>query len=527
MKRPFARRSAASLLMLFIAFHAVPARADLEQEMNDLFGSISNVTNGQAHLGARRGVVSAGSIYIRNQNVNVRPFQTNMPRIDAGCGGIDFFGGSFSFINSEQLIQLGRSIAANATGYAFKVAINALSPTIGGLMSELEAKIQAMNDLAWNSCTAAQKLVDESGLQGAADALAQKLKGSTAPGEAVAGGQSVDAKDSFTGFLQQTNSVTSQMTAAGYNELYRKGGFGNLTWRVLNETPDGPFNGLAAWFTHGDTQFLNALLSYMGTVTVVAPVPTGDTTSPGAISDITPRVSPPTITIRDLYEGNTNVQGDSVSTLVLYQCPPYDVADVANNPEGACMGAQAAPKVGEIQQDSSALLTGLRTRVERLLLGDGQGNIGLVQKLSIQRDQALSPEEIAFIEYYPTLATELRNVAVGNPGASAEFARQAATPFAIAVLQDLHNNLTFAIRTAAASNPQIQGMGTVLKSLEQRDAEASAFFEELRSNTVSRTSLSALAASYRANSIRPENFMRPSTPPPAGGSNTGTTPSTP
>ncbi|MDN4704685.1 conjugal transfer protein TraH [Vibrio parahaemolyticus] len=36
------------------------------------------------------------------------------PSWKAGCGGVDMFGGSFSFINAEQLVTMMRAVAANA-----------------------------------------------------------------------------------------------------------------------------------------------------------------------------------------------------------------------------------------------------------------------------------------------------------------------------------------------------------------------------------------------------------------------------
>ncbi len=53
------------------------------------------------------------------------------PSFSAGCGGIDLFGGSFSFINMNQFVDLMRAVASNAAGYAFQLAINAMCPDCG------------------------------------------------------------------------------------------------------------------------------------------------------------------------------------------------------------------------------------------------------------------------------------------------------------------------------------------------------------------------------------------------------------
>ncbi|WP_264757336.1 conjugal transfer protein TraH [Klebsiella pneumoniae] len=39
-----------------------------------------------------------------------------LPDINAGCGGIDAYLGSFSYINSEQLQRFAKQIMSNAAG---------------------------------------------------------------------------------------------------------------------------------------------------------------------------------------------------------------------------------------------------------------------------------------------------------------------------------------------------------------------------------------------------------------------------
>jgi len=52
------------------------------------------------------------------------------PEIRAGCGGIDLYGGSFTFINTDQFRQILRQIGANALGYAFKLALATTVPGV-------------------------------------------------------------------------------------------------------------------------------------------------------------------------------------------------------------------------------------------------------------------------------------------------------------------------------------------------------------------------------------------------------------
>jgi predicted DsbA family dithiol-disulfide isomerase len=71
------------------------------------------------------------------------------------------FGGSFSFINFNQFVQLMRNVAGNAAGYAFQLAVGAMCPWCASVMTDLQKKIQEMNQMFSNSCRLAQGLVND------------------------------------------------------------------------------------------------------------------------------------------------------------------------------------------------------------------------------------------------------------------------------------------------------------------------------------------------------------------------------
>lgn len=122
------------------------------------------------------------------------------PRIDAGCGGIDLYGGSFSFINSQQLIQIFRQVAADAAGLAFKAAIKAISPSLDALITEFQTLLQNLNNLAKNSCQLAHLIVDP----------VDKALSNAVNGDGNTGGTNSnmfsDVFGGLTSYLQQANS---------------------------------------------------------------------------------------------------------------------------------------------------------------------------------------------------------------------------------------------------------------------------------------------------------------------------------
>ena len=66
----------------------------------------------------------------------------------------------FSFINTAELVAMLKATANNALGFAFKLAIDTISPEIGKVMDELAQKVQQMNQMNISSCETAQALVD-------------------------------------------------------------------------------------------------------------------------------------------------------------------------------------------------------------------------------------------------------------------------------------------------------------------------------------------------------------------------------
>lgn len=138
-----------------------PARADVATSMQDFWNGIgtSNFTGPTAFQGQSAGYYTGGNIFMRTRAMNSTIATINLPSYRAGCGGIDFFAGGFSFINSDQLVALMRSIGTNATSYAFKLALETISPMIAEQIGNLQDLIQRINQFNINSCETAKGIV--------------------------------------------------------------------------------------------------------------------------------------------------------------------------------------------------------------------------------------------------------------------------------------------------------------------------------------------------------------------------------
>lgn len=153
---------AAGVAAFAISSALAPAHAGVGEEMEGFFddmGAAANVTGPVAYEGQSAGYYSLGSMWARFPQRTVYPANVQLPRISAGCGGIDIFTGSFSFINAAEFVAMAKAVANNAVGFAFGLALKAISPQISDEMENLVDKIQKLNATNISSCEQAAALV--------------------------------------------------------------------------------------------------------------------------------------------------------------------------------------------------------------------------------------------------------------------------------------------------------------------------------------------------------------------------------
>jgi conjugative transfer pilus assembly protein TraH len=139
-----------------------PAQADVGRAMDDFMrdaGGAANVTGPSAYQGQSAGYYSLGNVWTRFPQKTTNLVNLQLPSARAGCGGIDLFAGSFSFINASEIVAMLKAVANNAVGFAFKLAIDTVCPECSKVMDEFAQKAQLMNNLNISSCEAAQALV--------------------------------------------------------------------------------------------------------------------------------------------------------------------------------------------------------------------------------------------------------------------------------------------------------------------------------------------------------------------------------
>lgn len=240
----------------------MPAHAGVEGEMQNFMsemGASANVTGPTAYEGQSAGYYSAGSMWARFPQRSIQPFNLQLPHARAGCGGIDLFAGSFSFINTAELVAMLKATANNALGFAFKLAIDTISPEIGKVMDELAQKVQQMNQMNISSCETAQALVG--GLWPKSDTASSVIC------ESIANSQGAVAD--WARARQNCNNGGQRDALKGANSdpaMARQAGMPqNYTWEALK----GRYGGF-------DQETKELLMTLVGTV-IYNPQPAGGT----------------------------------------------------------------------------------------------------------------------------------------------------------------------------------------------------------------------------------------------------------
>jgi len=250
----------AAILAAALPFASVSANvgSSMDSFLRDV-GGAANVNGPTAFQGQSAGYYSLGNIWTRFPQKTTNIANLQLPRARAGCGGIDIFAGSFSFINASEIVAMLKAVANNAVGFAFSLAIDTVCPECSKIMQEFSQKAQLMNNLNINSCELAQGLVG--GVWPKGD-LADK-----AICEAIGNSEGIftdyAAAKHGCGTRGQRTSTTAQ--GGGKYDDVNTGVARNYTWTILKKSaffsPNGTF----------DQELAEYAMTLLGTIIYVPP----------------------------------------------------------------------------------------------------------------------------------------------------------------------------------------------------------------------------------------------------------------
>lgn len=106
-----------------------------------------------------RGYVTAGGMSGRVDVHNDYLTSLTLPKIKAGCGGIDMFLGGMSFLDPDYLVQKLESILQAAPAVAFQYLLETLDEKMGNIISKMEAATNFLNSIQVNDCRLANRMV--------------------------------------------------------------------------------------------------------------------------------------------------------------------------------------------------------------------------------------------------------------------------------------------------------------------------------------------------------------------------------
>lgn len=411
----------AGLLVLTTGLASQNAHADAQAVLDDIFEVYVNVTEPQTFETQRRGGLTLGRVVTRNRVVAPNFINFDPPSFAGGCQGIDLYGGSFSFINKDQLTQALRAVASNALSYAFTLALEGVCPTCMQKMEKLRDWVDNINKEMKDSCRWGKSLVNATGL----DEWHNSRVEAALDAERRAGVVE-DAFDAVDNFVSEFTSDTN------VGEFTPE----NVVWAAMVDS------NTAAWFgAFGDQELREVLMSVTGTL-IKGEVDAGGTECLNADGDREYCYSeaPPTLTVKDF------IDGDIAGPVRIYAC----------DTEAECL----APTVNAVQWP------GLKARVREILFGPAPlFTGGLIFKIR-DRGATLTPQEEAFISQAPIpVYTVLKSVAK-YPGTVLSVGEHMQEIIAGQVARNLVLELIGAVRHSFTAEQQQMSakMGELLKA---------------------------------------------------------------
>ena len=354
----------AAAVYLLLGAMTGTAYADVNGSMDSFWNNSlsSTVASGpSAFQGQQYGYYTFGNLSYRTPQTNAQLGSLRLPSVKAGCGGIDIFGGGFSYINSDQLVAVMKNAASNAIGLLFEMAVDSLSEILGTNIKQFMTNLQNEVNKNIDSCHAAQMVISD---------IVHKTVSSSMNAcmdNGIADGKYTDYAEAFAKCGAGGEAET--MAAGGTDD--QKAGQNvdhNLAWDSLMKHP----------LFKGDVELSETMMTLTGTIiTSYQPTSSDPTTSPKFTVKLPSAISEGVIS--SLLDGGS---------LSVYDCGADTIKclAIADNMKTVTIGASSAlrPRV-------SAMLTSIVAAIKsRTALTDEQKNFVASAPIPIYRMASVS-----------------------------------------------------------------------------------------------------------------------------------------
>jgi len=289
-------RLAAFILALVTTVSPYCASARSIQDMFDQLGGYTNAGAPATINGQVNNYYFGGSLSARLPTRGVNVLDIRGPSVKHGCGSIDLYAGSFSFISSDQIIAVLRNIGAGVVTEAFFLALDTFVPVVSAVIKKVQAMAQWANNLTKNTCSASQSILKASG-------YTQQLSDAKSTVSTWWNTNTGVATDSHEAYVQSANdaNVAASTTAQMADPIAKQSvPVGNIVWRAIYNADFGD--------VVNANQYKELLMSMVGTI-----VYDKDTSNQ--------KVRPPIEIDLSTLLGNTSTNNVSVK---LYECESYE-----------------------------------------------------------------------------------------------------------------------------------------------------------------------------------------------------------
>lgn len=333
-----------------------------------------------------RNFYSVGGIRARVKTSNDYLVSASLPKLKAGCGGIDVFMGGISFLDEDYLVEKFQNMIQAAPAVAFNMALGVMSEKLEDQVTKLEAATNWLNGLQLNDCAMTKTVVAE----------IRK--------------DDPDVMGAVWNEMTQEKSLATA-TTRGYQEQKEKtlANNNNPTVNLMDSVADCP----------AEFQALVAKGSMIQNATKLAGMESYADVVRGLLGDI--EIAVP--------------EGASLPIVTeIAACPSVDQQSVEDMLFGATLARRSGAAGGDCYKDADkSVLTITRDKLTALAT-------------KIRTGSAFTYEEITFIEnhsYVPTIPILKQGIVAGNLAMEIEsLSHMIGTAIAYRVFTDLYRNTT-------------------------------------------------------------------------------------
>lgn len=249
------------LIATMVGCSLFPVAASADNAMKSIFSGMVNTTAPASMESATRWGATGGSFSYRTPTVNTNLVNVSFPKASVGCSGVDIFLGSFSLINGDQLVQIGRGIAQGAAAYAFNIAISATCADCAATLNDLQNKLQGLNKFAKDSCQATYSFLSNN--VGTPEQFSNSV--SSGPGAALSAINGL--VPDFGKAMSQDPTTTNKANYARNPDEFKEKFAGNLTYMGFMNVDGGSLN-IAGSSDLSGVKLAESIISMSGTVIV-------------------------------------------------------------------------------------------------------------------------------------------------------------------------------------------------------------------------------------------------------------------